>query len=131
MKIAYLIPEFPGQTHSFFWRERIALKEIGVATQLVSTRHPPRAIISHDWAEQAQSETFYLSETHPTDFLHTIIQLIGFGPTAWFRSIKAAADGCPLRKWVTLSAKGTPPGLVSQERRPLLYRPILWQGGRR
>ena len=69
-----------------------------MATQLVSTRHPPRAIISHDWAEQAQSETFYLSETHPTDFLHTIIQLIGFGPTAWFRSIKAAADGCPLRK---------------------------------
>jgi colanic acid/amylovoran biosynthesis glycosyltransferase len=98
MKIAYLIPEFPGQTHSFFWRERIALKEIGVATQLVSTRPPPTAIISHDWADQAQSETFYLSKIHPADFLHSLIQMIGFGPAAWFRSIKAAADGCPLRK---------------------------------
>ena len=98
MEIAYLIPEFPGQTHSFFWRERIALKEIGVATHLVSTRRPPSAIISHDWAVQAQSETFYLSEIRLTDFLRTAIQLMRFGPTAWLKSIKAAMDGCPLRK---------------------------------
>jgi len=98
MEIAYLIPEFPGQTHSFFWRERIALSEIGVATHLVSTRRPPSAIISHDWAIQAQSETFYLSEIRLTDFLRTAVQLMRFGPTAWLKSIKAAMDGCPLRK---------------------------------
>jgi colanic acid/amylovoran biosynthesis glycosyltransferase len=98
MEIAYLVPEFPGQTHSFFWRERIALREIGVTTHLVSTRRPPSAIISHSWAIQAQSETFYLNEINSMDALHTAVQLMKFGPTAWLNSIRAAMDGCPLRK---------------------------------
>ena len=42
MKIAYLVPEFPGQTHIFFWRERAALEKIGVGTAIVSTRHPSK-----------------------------------------------------------------------------------------
>src|ERR1700730_12784325 len=48
MRIAYLIPEFPSQTHIFFWRERTALRKIDIATYLVSTRRPPKAVISHD-----------------------------------------------------------------------------------
>ena len=55
MRIAYLIPEFPGQTHIFFWRERAALKKIGIATCLLSTRRPPKASSSHDWAALAES----------------------------------------------------------------------------
>ena len=40
-KIGYLIPEFPGQTHIFFWRELQALPGKGVSPELVSTRPPP------------------------------------------------------------------------------------------
>ena len=38
-RIAVLIPEFPGQTHSFFWREIEALASgHGISAQIVSTR---------------------------------------------------------------------------------------------
>jgi len=100
MQIAYLIPEFPGQTHIFFWRERAALRQIGVATHLVSTRRPPVANISHDWAGQAESETFYLTDIAARDVLRIPIQLMRFGPTAWSRAIKAALQGCPPRDWL-------------------------------
>jgi len=39
MRIAYLIPEFPGQTHIFFWRERAALSKIGVSTYRLERRY--------------------------------------------------------------------------------------------
>jgi colanic acid/amylovoran biosynthesis glycosyltransferase len=58
--IGYFIPEFPGQTHIFFWRERQILAEIGIDTSLVSTRCPPKALASHSWASEAQSCTAYL-----------------------------------------------------------------------
>ena len=98
MRIAYLIPEFPGQTHAFFWRERAALKRLGVATIVVSTRRPPRAIASHDWAHQAESETFYLADVRLSDIVPTIIALFQCGPSNWIRAVKAAIVGCPVRK---------------------------------
>ena len=100
LRLGYLVPEFPGQTHIFFWRERIALKQIGVATHLVSTRRPPTANISHDWAGQAASETFYLTDIGVRDILRIGVQFIRFGPTAWTRTIKAAVSGCPPREWL-------------------------------
>ncbi|WP_323716913.1 exopolysaccharide biosynthesis GT4 family glycosyltransferase EpsE [Paracoccus aminovorans] len=60
LRIGFFIPEFPGQTHIFLWRERQALAELGVEAQLVSTRRPPRAIASHSWAAEAQGQTRYL-----------------------------------------------------------------------
>ena len=60
LKIGFLIPEFPGQTHIFLWRERQALAELGIEADLVSTRPPPRAIASHSWAAEAQAQTRYL-----------------------------------------------------------------------
>lgn len=52
-KIAVLIPEFPGQTHSFFWREIEALKSRhGILTQIISTRLAPKPVL-HDWVEEA------------------------------------------------------------------------------
>lgn len=58
-RIAVLIPEFPGQTHSFFWREIQALKDgHGIGAQIVSTRLAPRPVW-HDWVEQAQAIQLY------------------------------------------------------------------------
>ena len=59
-KIGYFIPQFPGQTHIFFWRERQFLAELGIETDLVSTQLPPKAIVSHVWAEEAKKNTVYL-----------------------------------------------------------------------
>src|SRR3977135_524346 len=101
MRIAYLIPEFPGQTHMFFWRERAALRQIGITAYLVSTRRPRRAIISHDWANQAHSETFYLADIGLRDFLQVGVQFIRLGPKTWIKAVKAAADGCPPQKFLS------------------------------
>ena len=60
MKIGYLIPEFPGQTHIFFWREMRALQECGIVTELVSTQLPDSKIISHEWAENLRKQTVYM-----------------------------------------------------------------------
>jgi glycosyltransferase involved in cell wall biosynthesis len=97
MRIAYLVPEFPGQTHTFFWRERTALQRMGVTTHLVSTRRPPKKIRSHDWADQAERETFYLTDVRLLDVLQIPLSLIGFGPRAWFRTVKAAVEGNSLK----------------------------------
>jgi glycosyltransferase involved in cell wall biosynthesis len=59
-RIGYLVPEFPGQTHNFFWREIAALRELSVEVALVSTRRPPAAIESPTWAAQARASTTYL-----------------------------------------------------------------------
>jgi hypothetical protein len=41
MRIGYLVPEFPGQTHAFFWRELSAMEEQGAEIRIISTRRPP------------------------------------------------------------------------------------------
>lgn len=37
MRIGYLVPQFPAQTHIFYWRELQALKSMGVDPVLLST----------------------------------------------------------------------------------------------
>lgn len=60
MRLGYLVPEFPGQTHIFFWREISELKKLGVEVQLISTRLPDASIISHSWSDEAVRQTLYL-----------------------------------------------------------------------
>ena len=60
-KIGYLIPEFPGQTHAFFMRERAKLAALNVQTDLVSTRQPVNGQAQHAWADKAAAETTYLA----------------------------------------------------------------------
>lgn len=60
-KIAYVIPEWPGQTHLWIWREVCHLREFGVSVRLFSTRRPPeRDKARHAFTEQAIAETTYL-----------------------------------------------------------------------
>ncbi|MBD0335973.1 MAG: glycosyltransferase family 4 protein [Cyanobacteria bacterium Co-bin13] len=82
-RIGYLIPEFPGQTHNFFWRESQALKEMGLETVLISTRKPPREIMSASWAEQAQEKTTYLLPLSWLEMLQVVAIILFAGPEAW------------------------------------------------
>ncbi len=59
MKIGVFIPEFPGQTHSFFWREIEALrKTAGVSSRIISTRPPPEPV-HHDWVRNVQADYLF------------------------------------------------------------------------
>ncbi|WP_298976353.1 exopolysaccharide biosynthesis GT4 family glycosyltransferase EpsE [uncultured Roseobacter sp.] len=58
--IGYMVPEFPAQTHAFFWREMGAIEEAGVPVTLLSTRRPPAGACPHAFAEAARNRTRYL-----------------------------------------------------------------------
>lgn len=47
--IGYLLPEFPGQTHIFWWREMNALTRMGIDIDIVSTRRPLSKPMSHKY----------------------------------------------------------------------------------
>jgi glycosyltransferase involved in cell wall biosynthesis len=65
LALGYLVPQFPGQTHVFFWREVAALEARGVKVHLFSTRPPPPALISHRWSAEAMARTTYLGRVAP------------------------------------------------------------------
>lgn len=65
LRIGYLVPQFPGQTHIFFWREIRALEKMGHEVHVFSTRKPPARLMSHDWTEEAVARTCYLVNTAP------------------------------------------------------------------
>jgi colanic acid/amylovoran biosynthesis glycosyltransferase len=90
-RIGYLVPEFPGQTHIFFWREIEALKTMGIEPEMISTRHPPANIVSHTWASSAQQQTTYLFPG--TQLLQgAVLELMRSGPMGWLRCLGAIAQ---------------------------------------
>lgn len=89
LKIGFFIPEFPGQTHIFLWRERQALAELGIEAELISTRPPPRAVASHSWAAEAQAQTRYLMPLGG-EGLGIVAELLRSGPAGWARGLGAA-----------------------------------------
>ena len=56
MRIGYLIPEFPAQTHTFIWREMKELERLGAEVAIVSTRRP-HELAPHDWVPEALART--------------------------------------------------------------------------
>jgi glycosyltransferase involved in cell wall biosynthesis len=87
-QIGYLVPEFPGQTHNFFWREIGALGEIGMDALLLSTRRPPKGIESPTWAAQALGRTMYL---FPQPMLRVLsdVAWVAVRPAAAWRVLEA------------------------------------------
>lgn len=71
-KIGYFVPQFPGQTHIFFWREIMEMEARGAQVQLFSTRPPPPGLIAHDWSGQAMARTIYLGKVRPLQALATL-----------------------------------------------------------
>jgi glycosyltransferase involved in cell wall biosynthesis len=61
VRLGYLVPEFPGQTHVMFWRELAELRALGVDVDVVSTRPASRALECHGWTAQAKATTTYLA----------------------------------------------------------------------
>lgn len=60
MPIGYFVPEFPSQTHAFFWREIGAMEDAGEEVVLYSTRRPPDDACPHEFAPAARARTRYV-----------------------------------------------------------------------
>ncbi|HKT73990.1 MAG TPA: exopolysaccharide biosynthesis GT4 family glycosyltransferase EpsE [Steroidobacteraceae bacterium] len=91
VRIGYLVPEFPGQTHIFFWRELRSLREMGVECDLISTKRPPMRIISHSWSREAMARTTYLSPPTFGAIRAAVGALARSGPLGWWRVARAIA----------------------------------------
>jgi colanic acid/amylovoran biosynthesis glycosyltransferase len=90
-RIGYMIPEFPGQTHIFFWREINSLENMGVELDIVSTRRPNSKIMSHTWSEQAQQRTIYLFPA-TKNIGKIFLELLLCGPKGWLRCLGAVLN---------------------------------------
>ncbi|CUH79431.1 exopolysaccharide biosynthesis GT4 family glycosyltransferase EpsE [Tropicibacter naphthalenivorans] len=77
LRIGYIVPQFPGQTHIFFWREIQALEAMGHSVHVFSTRKPPAGLIAHSWSKAAMRSTTYLGTIDP---LHAGIALARLTP---------------------------------------------------
>lgn len=64
MNIGILIPEFPTQTHAFFWREIQALRQLGARVSILSTKKP-RDACPHPFASEAMQQTHYVYPPSP------------------------------------------------------------------
>jgi colanic acid/amylovoran biosynthesis glycosyltransferase len=60
VSLGYLVPEFPNQTHAFFWRKVTALRAEGVDVTLLSTRRPAPGACRHEFAAEATRQTQYV-----------------------------------------------------------------------
>lgn len=99
--IAYCVPEFPAQTHAFFWREIDALRMMGLGVRIFSTRRP-REIAPHAFARAAADETHYLFPPkwlrvasflarRPGRFLSAVGYALGLRGSSFADRLRAAA----------------------------------------
>jgi glycosyltransferase involved in cell wall biosynthesis len=83
LRIGYIVPEFPGQTHIFFWREIQALEAMGHSVHVFSTRRPPDGLIAHDWSRAAMASTTYLGKVDPYHAMIALGRLLPKGLLGW------------------------------------------------
>jgi glycosyltransferase involved in cell wall biosynthesis len=91
-KLGYLVPQFPGQTHIFFWREILELERRGIEPVLFSTRPPPPGLIAHDWSDEAAARTDYLGRISLLDLLAAL-------PALPWRRLVRLGRGEPMQFW--------------------------------
>jgi glycosyltransferase involved in cell wall biosynthesis len=77
MNLGYLVPEFPSQTHAFFWRELSAIRAMGDEVHILSTRRPPYEACPHDFADSARRQTHYVFPPEWQSVLSTVIRRPG------------------------------------------------------
>jgi glycosyltransferase involved in cell wall biosynthesis len=101
--LGYLVPEFPGQTHSFFWREIQALQLLGAEPVLLSTRLPDHRLVTHAWASGAMKATVYLYPLTITQGLQSVWRIVTAGPRSWARLLRGISSAGP-KRWIRNAA---------------------------
>lgn len=112
LKLGYLVPEFPMQTHTFFWREVGALRRLGVEVHLLSSRRPGE-ICRHEFAALAAGQTHYLYPPrwpvavgqmlrHPAGTARAFGYVLGLKESSWkqrLRYLGLVACAADLLEW--------------------------------
>jgi colanic acid/amylovoran biosynthesis glycosyltransferase len=76
-RLGYLVPEFPRQTHIFFWRECEQLRRRGVEPVFLSTRRPPTSACPHAFRDQAAAATHYVFPPPLASLFDLLIRPLG------------------------------------------------------
>jgi colanic acid/amylovoran biosynthesis glycosyltransferase len=87
MKIGYLIPEWPGQSHVWAWREISHLRESGLNVTILSTRQP-KQLGKHSFAIKAQAETSYLWPLSMTKVIQSLMWALLRSPQGFLSCIQ-------------------------------------------
>jgi glycosyltransferase involved in cell wall biosynthesis len=93
-RLGYLVPEFPRQTHIFFWRECEELRRRGVEPVFLSTRRPPPAACPHAFRDLAAAATHYVFPPPLTSLFDLLIRPVGlfWGLRYWLTLGGSAKD---------------------------------------
>ena len=93
--IAYFIGQFPSPSHTYFWREVSALRDLGVSVQFVSTRLPETELAPHTWTPEAIHQTSYLLPFTIQALVGSILLILKAGPQRWWICLDSImqADG--------------------------------------
>lgn len=83
-KLAVLIPQFPAQTHAFFWNEIRHMERLGVEVHIFSTRPAVNTLVSHVWSAEAAARTTYLGTGGMADRIGALGRL-----PSWLRALAA------------------------------------------
>jgi glycosyltransferase involved in cell wall biosynthesis len=76
-RLGYLVPEFPRQTHIFFWRECEQLRQRGVEPLFLSTRRPPPSACPHEFRDRAAAATHYVFPPPASSLLSLLARPLG------------------------------------------------------
>jgi colanic acid/amylovoran biosynthesis glycosyltransferase len=87
-RIGYFIPEFPGQTHIFFWREIQVLESMGIQVDILSTQPPTAKLMSHTWTAEAQRRTIYLTPPTLGNFWGMGLTFLQAGLKSWIACLQ-------------------------------------------
>lgn len=88
-RIGYLVGQFPGPSHTYFWREVTQLRQRGLQVEFCSTRIPTSELAPHSWTQAAIRQTVYLSPVSFADALRCLMLLILAGPARWLACLTA------------------------------------------
>lgn len=107
-KIGYLIGQFPGPSHTYFWRELQAIRRLGVSVNLISTQLPKTTLASHVWVTEAINQTEYLIPLSFELLLGGIIIFFRAGLVRWLNCIRVIiqADGATVSEKLRLVGLG-------------------------
>ncbi len=118
MVLGYIIPEFPGQTHVWMWREIVHMRESGVEITIFSTRRPSkRDRARHAFAESAQKDTVYLWPRQFVDWFGAMVWTIMTRPLGFARCAGMTAT-LPLEErptWKALLPLHVPACVLARE----------------
>ena len=111
--IGYLVPEFPSQTHAFFWRELTAIEAAGNPVRVFSTRRPPAGSCPHAFAETAIARTTYLFPPN----LGSALRILVTRPAAFAKAVGyiAGLKETPLRRRLVLMGLIAPAAALVRE----------------